>query len=342
MLSSKELSRIKELIEGSQNPLFLFDDDADGMCSFIILQKAIDRGKGVAMKSSPESEKGCMRKINELKPDSIYILDKPVLTKEFIEELRLTNLPIIWIDHHKIDEKIDYEHIEYFNSSPSSEPVTYISQKIFNRKEDEWLAIVGCIADHYMPEFAKSFSENYPEFLNTIKSPFDSLFNTELGKIAEMINFGLKETTTNILRMIRLFEKSKSPIDILEENSKTKDLHNKYNKMKKQLDKLICKKRMIGNLILVEYSGEIGATSELSNKLSYLYPNKHIMVIHKKSEWGNVSIRGKKAREIVLNSIKNIDNANGGGHEEACGARIPIGKLDVFKETFIRLLNKSS
>ena len=54
MLNKKELDEIKENLEMSQNPLFFFDNDVDGLCSFLILRRSIGRGRGVAIKSFPD------------------------------------------------------------------------------------------------------------------------------------------------------------------------------------------------------------------------------------------------------------------------------------------------
>ena len=46
MLTTKQISEIKEHLNNAQNPLFFFDNDPDGLCSFILLQRYIKRGKG--------------------------------------------------------------------------------------------------------------------------------------------------------------------------------------------------------------------------------------------------------------------------------------------------------
>ncbi len=48
------------------------------------------------------------------------------------------------------------------------------------------------------------------------------MYKTEIGKITEMLNFGLQDTTTNVIQMIRLLLKAKNPTDILEENANPK------------------------------------------------------------------------------------------------------------------------
>jgi single-stranded DNA-specific DHH superfamily exonuclease len=342
MLSKKQIEEIRDSLEKSQNPLFFFDNDVDGFCSFIILQKAIGRGKGVAIKSFPDLDKTYLRKVEELNPDHVFILDKPQVSKEFIDGVFEKAIPITWIDHHgvEIDKEIK-EMVNYFNSFPTSEPTTYLAYKIFERKVDQWLAITGCIGDNFMPEFAKDYAKDNNEFLSTIKSPFDCMYKTEIGKITSMINFGLKDSTTNVLHMIRLFIKSNNPIDILDENIETKHLHQKYDQLIKHLNILLKKRENVGkNLILLEYAGETSMSSELANKLQFENPDKHVLVIYKKQDVGNISMRGKKAKEYLMKAMKGIDGAMGGGHEEACGARIPTDNLEEFKNNFEKLVNQ--
>jgi len=54
MISQNKLEELRENLENSQNPLFFFDNDTDGLCAFLILRRALGRGRGVAIKSFPD------------------------------------------------------------------------------------------------------------------------------------------------------------------------------------------------------------------------------------------------------------------------------------------------
>ena len=73
MLTKKQVSEIKEHLEKAQNPLFLFDNDPDGLCSFLLLQRYIGRGKGIPIKSFPDLNVDYFRRIQEFE-NSDYIL----------------------------------------------------------------------------------------------------------------------------------------------------------------------------------------------------------------------------------------------------------------------------
>ena len=45
MLTKKQVEDIKEHLEKAQNPIFFFDNDPDGLCSFLLMQRYLGRGK---------------------------------------------------------------------------------------------------------------------------------------------------------------------------------------------------------------------------------------------------------------------------------------------------------
>lgn len=337
MLSKKELEEIKNHLEKAQNPLFFFDNDADGLCSYLLLRRSIQRGKGVAIKTFPKLEKTYLRKINELNPDYVFILDKNDVEKEFVDEVSKRNIPIVWIDHH--DVKIDPEilkKVNYYNSIPEAEPVTYLTYKIYENKKDQWIAMIGCISDVYKPEFAKEFAKEYPELYNSKNTAFDSLYTTELGKIIKMINFGMKDTITNVVKMMKYLSKAKSPQDILAENYYTRQMHQRYSQLNqiynRILEKAEEKAEEYEKLTFFEYSGNTSMTSEVANGIYFKNKEKLVIVAFKNQSKANISIRGNNAREILLKVLKKIPDSTGGGHETACGAKIPLEEIENFKE----------
>jgi len=340
MLSQQQLEEIKQSLENSQSPLFFFDNDCDGLCSFLLLQRALGRGKGVAIKSFPDLDKGYVRKLHELNPDAVFILDKPNVSKEFIQGVLEKNLPLVWIDHHEVQIPTDLQGVNYYNSFPTAEPTTYICHQIFKRKQDEWIALIGCISDVYMPDFAKQFAEEFPELFNASLSAFDSLYRTEIGKAAKILGFGLKDSTTNVVRLTKFLIKAKSVYDVLNDQI-DKPLHKKYNELNNHYQKLVSKAMSAisadSNLIYFAYSGEFSISAEISNELYFRYPDKTIVAVFKKQDKANISIRGKSAKIITLAAIKNIEGATGGGHKEATGAQVPIDKLEEFKKNIEEL-----
>lgn len=337
MLTNEQLEQLRTSLEASQNPLFFFDNDADGFCAYIILKRVLGRGKGVQIKTYPDLNSQYIHKVNELNPDTVVVLDKSDISEDFIDTMQEKNIPIIWIDHHPTNTKPEYiQKTEYYNSGESAEPTTYITQKIFNREEDLWLAMVGCIADVYKPDFAKKFEKKYPELYSAHISAFHALHATEIGKFSLMINFGLMNSISNVLKLARYLEKAKTPYDLLEENFYTRDFHTRYRDLKSELDKLVQKAYSVTQknpkVIYFSYSGQTSMSAILSNQLYFDHPEKLIIVAYKKPEKINLSIRGLQALEFTKKMIEEIPDTTGGGHEEATGAMVPSLELEKFEQ----------
>ena len=146
MLTKEQIIEIKEHLEKAQNPLFFFDNDQDGLCSFLLLQKFIKRGKGVPVKSFPDLTEDYFRKINELNADYVFILDKPVVSEKFWEKIKQINIPVVWIDHHEIDKNDIPDFVNYYNplynKNSNNEPVTSLCYQVNRKRRDLWLAVV--------------------------------------------------------------------------------------------------------------------------------------------------------------------------------------------------------
>jgi len=339
MLTKKQVFKIKEHLEKAQYPVFFFDNDPDGLCSFLLLQRYIGRGKGVPIRSFPEMNSEYFRKVGELNADYIFILDKPVVSKEFFDEVEKINIPVVWIDHHKTDKKKIPKFVDYYNSalgrSKKCEPVTYLCQKITNKKEDLWLGVIGCISDRFMPNFYTEFKKKYPDLSINSKEAFEILYKSQIGIIARMFCFALKDKTTNVIQMIKFLMTVKTPYDVLEETNKNREMHLRFKHISKKSEKFIEKAKLgldQSKVLFFQYSGELSISADLSNELTYLFPKKIIVVIYTSGIKANISIRGDKIKSMVLTCLKGLDGATGGGHENAVGAQVRLEDLEKFKE----------
>ena len=346
MLTPEQINEIKEHLEKAQNPLFFFDNDDDGLCSFLLLRRFINTGKGVAVKGTHNLNLNYYRKIEELKPDYIFILDVPVVDKRFFDKLKQDNLPVVWIDHHNVEKPSDKE-INYYNpyhNDKTNEPVTYLCYKITNRKQDIWIAVIGCISDYYLPDFYSEFEKKYPELTKeNIKSARDLFHNTEIGKIATILDFSLKDRTTNVVKMLKFMIKAKNPIDILEENANTKQILKRYNEINSKYKKLIKKAReCVGDkMIYFQYAGDLSLSANLANQLIDDFPNKIVVVVYNKGDSANISLRGTSIdiRELTLKAIKGLESAKGGGHKHATGAKMSVEDLKKFEKRIKKMVD---
>ncbi len=339
MLTKKQVKEIREHLEKAQNPVFFFDNDPDGLCSFLLLQRYIKRGKGVAIKSFPEMTEEYFRRVSEFNSDYIFILDKPVVSSAFFEEARNFNIPIVWIDHHKIDGLKVPDFVNYYNPAmknpKKNAPVTYLCNQVANKKEDMWIAVLGCVFDRFVPDFYPDFYKMYPDLAIKSKEAFDIYYKSQIGRIVKMMCFGLKDRITNVMKMLKFFEEVKTPYEVLEETGKNREMHTRFKQISRKYDKLFDKAKLLADnnkLLLFQYSGDLSISADLSNELSYTFPKKIIIVIYTTGIKANISARGKNVKELILKSIKDIEGATGGGHENAVGAQVKIEDLERFRE----------
>ena len=304
---AKQIKDIKYHLENAQNPLFLYDNDPDGFCSAILLRKYIGRGKGVAIKSFPELEKNHFRKVDELNADYIFILDKALVSEEFFEKAKKKNIPVVWIDHHETEQEIpSWVHVynPQLDKNPSDEPTTFLCSQINNKRENFWIVVAGCVSDHYFPECYTKFKEDYPELSIDSSDSFEIFYNSQVGKIARIVHFGLKDRTTNVVKMFKYFVDAKGPYDILNENKKNSSMHERFESLNKKFEKFVKKaeKNVNEKILFFKYSGETSMSSDIANYLHFKFPEKLIFVAYLAGGKTTISFRGEKVRKKISSS----------------------------------------
>jgi len=340
MLTGAHLEEIREHLERAQNPLFFYDNDPDGLCSYVLLRKYINRGKGIAVRTHPGLDANYAKRAQELSADYIFVLDRPHLGKEFVEEIAQLALPIVWIDHHDVEEeKYDYSQLFVYNaakhgSHESAHPVTYWSYKITRRVEDTWIAMMGCIYDHYLPEFASMFSEQYPEYWGKdIREPFQGYYDTEIGRLARSLSFGLKDSITHVVQLQNFLISCAHPSDLAEGLESHKPFAQKYKDILRKYEHLLSEARdSVGErLIFFTYGGDVSISSDIANALCYKHPNHVVVVAYKVGGISNLSVRGEHVKKIVEKLLPQFEHATGGGHPNAVGMRMRAEDLERFK-----------
>src|SRR3989344_3321713 len=283
MLTEKQLNEIREHLENAKNPLFFFDNDVDGMMSFVLLRRMIGRGAGFAIKSSPELDKSYANRIDEFSPVYFFVLDKPMISQDFFRSAEQHNIPIVWIDHHDIDVGKLGDNVYYYNPIKNKEklhePISYIVYKISRRKQDNWISLAGCIGDNFLPEFISEVAYEYPELLKrNIKSAFEVLYNSEFGKIISIISSAMKDRTTNVVFLMNFLFKVNSPIDILTESESNCRILDRYKQINHTYEKLLEKAKRVARsskrIAFFQYGGELSMSSDIANELSYRFPSK--------------------------------------------------------------------
>ncbi len=336
MLSKEEILEIREKLENARHPVFLYDNDADGLCSFLILRRWLGRGEGIAVRSYPELGENYIIQAGKLNADLIVVLDKPVIASAFVEKAKEANLEILIIDHHITE--YNFSGVSIYNPAlygRGSEPVSFLAYQIAGRKEDSWLAVIGCIADRYLPGFADDFAKEHGELWKKgVKEAFEAYFTTEIGKIAQAFNFGLKDSIGNVKTLQNFLINCRGPGDVLLECTGNEVFRNHYYALKKQYDEIL-KEALAnaeGKLIFFQYGGKTSMSAELANEISYKFPGKYIVVAYVKQGVINISMRGIGVKRILEKVLPLFPGATGGGHENAVGARLTAGEAEKFSE----------
>ena len=156
---------------------------------------------------------------------------------------------------------------------------------------------------------------------------FEWSARSQIGKIMDKFSFGLKDRTTNVIIMLKYLMKARGPYDVLEETKGNKILHARYNeineKYQKILKKAIEEEKESESLLAFKFGGDTSMAADIADELKYLFPKKKIIIVgYTNGEKINISIRGEKIRDVILKVLKDMKDSNGGGHQNAVGARI--------------------
>jgi single-stranded DNA-specific DHH superfamily exonuclease len=357
MLTKSELKELRSELLSAKKPLIFFDDDADGASAYILfykfLKKYTDDVKGVIVKSSPElKDTVFLNKAEEYAPDKIFVLDKPLISQEFIDTV---HKPMVWLDHHPLQQRLG---VKYFNPlkhnskkyAPDTRPTTYWAFKTVEKdlSKDLWIAMVGCIGDYFIPEFHKEFSKKYPDLLPKdlkVKNPGTILFETKLGLLCKIINFNLKYPTKDALTAVRILSRIDDPMEILDQTTPAgKYIYKKYlffNQIYERAKSSVNVTK--DSLIVFEYEDKYSLTGDLANELMYYNPDKIVLIARLKGGEYKCSFRSTNLaiRPLLEKALIGIDGY-GGGHECACGGAIKTHDWEKFLENLRREIGHQS
>lgn len=341
-LTKKQISEIRKELDSSFNPLFFFDDDPDGLASFLLLYRHVKEGHGIVVKATPDLREDFVRKVVEYMPDKVFILDKPDVSQGFIDQV---SQKIIWIDHHY---PVKRHGVKYYNPRVNERsdyrPTSYWCYKVV--ESDLWIAMIGMVGDWYLPRMKTRFNKKFPGLLPmSIKKPEDALYNSKIGHLARVFSFIMKGKTHDALQAIKVLTRINSPYEILNRTTpQGKFIYKRYQKIGKVYDELIedAKKqgKKKGKLLVYTYTDDkMSFTGDLSNELVYLFPKKVIIIGRSKSGEMKCSLRSAtvKVLPILKKALEGVEGY-GGGHDLACGACIKKRDWDKFLKNFNSLL----
>ena len=334
-LSKEQITQIRDNLDNCKNPLIFFDDDQDGLCSFLQFYRYKGEGNGIIVKTAPKLSTVFLNKVEEYAPDKIFILDVALVEQEFLDEMKV---PVIWIDHHG---PFKMDNVKYFNPRVSkwedNHPTSYMCYQV--AQKDLWIATLGCVADWFIPDFLNEFKKKFPDMIDKdYKKPGDIIYNTKLGHLIQIFAFVLKGKTKDVMKSIKILTRIESPYEILnQETAQGKFIYKRYEEVNREYEPMlkdVLKKAEKSDEKLFVYAykdDKTSFTSELSNESIYRFPEKIILIGREKNEDMKCSLRSAKTilPPLVEKALIGLDGY-GGGHEMACGLNIKTKDFDEF------------
>ncbi len=338
MLTPEQIQLLRTELETAKNPMFIYDDDADGLCAYLLLYRQYREGKGIILKTSSTITIQMMRKVEELNPDKIIILDVPLVDQEFIDA---AHRPIFWIDHHP---PVERHNIHYFNprlKNPDAYvPTTRMAYQVAEDQEDLWIAAAGSLADWYIPDFIDLFIEKYPSLISKKSDLPTMVFKEPMSKLIKMFFFLLKGSNSEVRKSVSILTKIKSPQEIFEQQTsqgkflykRFESINQKYEILLKQAKKNVSRSK----LLLFYYTEEQWSfTSNLANELAARYQDKIIIIARRKNDEMKCSFRAQfQILPALQKSLEGLPGSFGGGHPSACGAVVKEADWQRFLERF--------
>lgn len=342
-ISEEQLQSFRKSIDSAKRILVFFDDDTDGLASYLQVHAYKGDAIGVAVRAVPELREDYLRKVEEHHPDLILVFDMAKISKEFLEKVQV---PLIWVDHH---EPQAHGNALYLNprleDDADNRPTSYwIYQTL---RSSLWLATIGCIADWFWPEFIGEFQAQYPELLPvSIQTAPEALFNSKVGMLVQVFIFNLKGTVSDMNKSIRTLAKIKTPLEILNQSSKEgKSLYERYSKYRKDYERLLHSAPVPDEpFVVFLYENHDNAySSEISNELMYRYQDKVFLIGRKAGDEVRGSLRAMKLDvwTPLQTALKGIEGY-GGGHKNACGLCVKQKDFDRFLDALRNAIKAKS
>ena len=340
MLSDTDIQALRKHVKEGDRPLFFVDGDVDGVCSYVTLDEYADNDTYVVLvRDGPSLGKRYMNRVIEFRPDTIFVLDKPYVTKEFLDS---TDTDVVWIDHHDIQ---DVRNAEYYNpriyDEASDVPVSRLAYEI-GEDTTLWKALVGMVGDWYFEkDLVDEVKESYPSlFSGELEEAPDVTYGTEFGAIVDILNFNLKRRTSEAIKAVKMFSRIDDPETLLAASSKEASyLMEYYEKVNKRYQAILENIYVDDDddFIVHRFGGKKGSfSSDLANELFYENPDKTVVICREVKDRIIMSVRSSNnIRDVFKQSLQPFE-AQGGGHENACGGSIKMKDFRDFITMFKR------
>jgi single-stranded DNA-specific DHH superfamily exonuclease len=324
----------RDAIEKASNPIIFFDDDADGIASFLLLQRVLGDTLYAPVKKRPNLGTTLSSLATQLGADLKIVLDVAVLDDVFLR----TPPQTVWIDHH--DEQ-DPRGAIYLNGSV---PTSILVYELMGGPK--WIAAAGAVGDYHIPSFIDEVREEHPELVPPFERVEDLLFSSPLGELALIFETCVKGTVRDARRKLDVLRRIREPEELLEATTTEGIIIRRaYERDREEYRRFLTEaiEQAQGSEALFVYryahSGHT-FTAQLSNELAYKLPDHVIIVAAEYAGAYRLSIRSQSRElpELLARSLKGIEGS-GGGHPHACGANVRSEDFERFIKNLKRELD---
>src|SRR3989338_2168927 len=205
-------------IKSKDNIVIIYNNDADGICSCILIKKLLEKtakNAPLTISQPMPTEKNLIRKIQTTLPTKIIFLDLAIDQQQDVMKKLVRLCDILIIDHHQITKDANSPNVVHCNPRFSNPKIyqsaTYLSYKlcseISDMSEHLWIAAVGMIGDYNLDDsqdLVKHVREKY-------KIGEEKLYDSFLGRIADMIAAARATRELTCEQMVEILGKSQSP-----------------------------------------------------------------------------------------------------------------------------------
>jgi len=325
-ISEQELKLFHTLLTQASRPLIFYDDDADGLSSYLLVHHANKDAIGVRCGRGPEVDAEFARKISENQPDLVVILDKPRVSEEFFSSY---NTPTLWLDHHDPAAYTPRGHVTYFNprvhNDTDDRPTSYWVYRALGGPS--WIAAVGTTADWH-DDLLEEMRIRHPKLVNGARSVKKALYNSPLGEIVRMFNFSLKGSSKHVQGCVNTLKKINDPQELIDASTPRGRFIHKHVKpilseYADQLRQAQQTRAQQGVYVHVFGPQRNSLIAEVANELLVTRKTPIIIVGRRIDGEVKFSMRShaRNLPPIVAQALENVEGY-GGGHTEACGGSI--------------------
>lgn len=328
-------------------------NDTDGVCSGVLAAKIVERvrNKRIDLRLNTEPSRVTIshNHVKDLEKNKINkvicvdcCIDQEPETVSLVEKFA----KILAIDHHKI-----------YNNITSNKTILIKPQMLYKNEDGaeycaskflfdlspidisdlDWISLIGLIGDvnhKRWGEFANKILKKYK-----IKQNKD-IFKTNLGKTANLINYGLvlRENEAVFWKVYS----AQSPAELFK-------LVKEYSKVEKEINYWVKNYKKLAevhagqNLIFYEIEPKkYPVKSFIINQISQLHPHTTIVATQISKDEVTFSARRQdykiKMNDLLEEAVKGLPNASAGGHIPAAGGVIRTEDLPEFKKRIIKIL----